>query len=301
MTAPLRAETLLLPVVAPAPSPTRRSLLALATATPKGMLGLALLACFTLMAVAGFFIPASALGSGTVEEVLRSPSGRHWLGTDELGRDVLALLVVGSQVSLLVGLAACVISVGIGAAIGIAAGYYGGWIDELLMRLTDVFLVLPWLVLMLILAALLGPSLGNTIIVIGLTGWTGTARIVRAQTMTLKTRAYVERALALGAGDLHIMRYHILPPLFSLVVANSVLVVAVSILSETSLSFLGMGDPLRVSWGAMLYHAFDAGAAALGAHWYLLPPGLCVVLVVMAFTFLGQALDDALNARGSRG
>ena len=300
MTAPLRAEAVL---AAPTPltATARRSTFAQAAASPKGKVGLALLAFFALMALAAFFLPPGALASGAADEVLRPPSAAHWLGTDELGRDVLALLVAGSQVSLLVGLAASVIAVGVGAAVGILAGYYGGWVDEALMRLTDIFLVLPWLALMLILAAILGPSLTNSIIVIGLTGWTGTARVVRAQTMSLKTRGYVERAVALGAGDLHVIRVHVLPQVFSLVVANAVLTVAVSILSETSLSFLGMGDPLRVSWGTMLYHAFDAGAAALGAHWYLLPPGLCVVLVVLAFTLLGQAMDDAMHHREERG
>ena len=228
---------------------------------------------------------------------LARPSAAHWLGTDELGRDVYSRLLYGGRITLGMVVAVVILVAPLGLAIGCVAGYAGGIWDRLLMRVTDIFLVLPWLVLMLTLAALLGPSLANIIAVIGLTGWTGTARIVRAQTLSVKERPFVERAVALGAGDLHVIRRHVLPNVFSLIFANTVLVIAVTILSETSLSFLGMGDPASVSWGSMLYHAFDSGAAALGANWYLLPPGLCVVGAVMAFTFVGQALDEVLNPR----
>jgi len=165
------------------------------------------------------------------------------------------------------------------------------------MRITDVFLVLPWLPLMLVLAALMGASIWNIIIVIGLTGWAGTARIVRAQTLTIKERQFIERARAIGSGDWHIMIKHVMPNVFPLIFANTILVTAAAILSETTLSFLGMGDSTRPSWGMMLHFAFEAGAASNGAYWYLLPPGLCVVLVVLSFTFMGYALDEILNPR----
>jgi len=266
----------------------------------RGVWGLGALLFLIAAALLSLFLPASFTHTGAVADILQPPNWRHWLGTDELGRDVLALVATGARTSLLIGITASLISVIVGTVIGVSAGYYGGWIDEILMRITDIFLVLPWLVLMLTLAALLGPSLFNIIVVIGLTGWTGTARIVRSQTLSIKERPFVERSVALGAGDLYIIWHHILPNVFSLIFANTVLVIAVTILSETSLSFLGMGDPLRVSWGSMLYHAFDSGAAALGAHWYLLPPGICVVVAVMAFTFVGQALDEVLNPRVKR-
>lgn len=263
----------------------------------RGVAGLAALAFLLFVALASLLIPASYFHTGAVADILQPPSWHHWLGTDELGRDVLALVAAGARVSLLVGVAASVISVVVGTLVGVASGYFGGWTDEILMRLTDIFLVLPWLVLMLTLAAVLGPSLFNIILVIGLTGWTGTARLVRSQTLSVKERPFVERAVALGATDSFVIARHILPNVFSLIFANTVLVIAVTILSETSLSFLGMGDPQRVSWGSMLYHAFDSGAAALGAYWYLLAPGLCVVGAVLSFTFVGQALDEVLNPR----
>jgi peptide/nickel transport system permease protein len=198
---------------------------------------------------------------------------------------------------MLVGVAATAISMVIGTVIGIVSGFYGRAVDAVLMRFTDVFLVIPWLPLMLVMAALLGPSLGNIIFVIGITSWAGTARIIRSQTLSIKERPYVERARAIGSGDSHIMFYHILPNVFPLIFANTVLVAAIAILSETTLSFLGMGDPTRVTWGVMLHFAFSMGAVSHGAWWWLLPPGICVVLVVLSFTFIGYALDEVLNPK----
>lgn len=262
-----------------------------------GIAGLVILLFFALMALVG---PHMVTYTGEIEGaemVLQPPSAAHWLGTDDLGRDVFAGVVVGSRISLLVGLAATVISMVIGAIIGIAAGYYGKTVDTILMRFTDIFLVIPWLPLMLVMAALLGPSLGNIIFVIGITGWAGTARIIRSQTLSIKERPYVERARAIGSGDLHIMVHHILPNVFPLIFANTILVAAVAILSETTLSFLGMGDPTRMSWGMMLHFAFEMGAVSFGAWWWLIPPGVCVVLVVLGFTFIGYALDEVLNPK----
>ena len=153
---------------------------------------------------------------------------------------------------------------------------------------------------MLVLAAILGSSIWNIILVIGLTSWAGTARVVRAQALSIKERQFVERAKSIGADDRHIMVKHILPNVFPLVFANTILVSAVAILSETTLSFLGMGDPTHPSWGMMLHFAFESGAASVGAFWFLLPPGLCVVAVVLAFTFLGYAFDEILNPKLER-
>lgn len=262
-----------------------------------GLAGLAILIFFALMALVGpYFVTYSSAIEGA-EMVLQPPSAEHWLGTDDLGKDVFAGVVIGSRISLLVGLAATLISMVIGSIIGIASGYYGKTVDMILMRFTDIFLVIPWLPLMLVMAALLGPSLGNIIFVIGITGWAGTARIIRSQTLSIKERPYVERARAIGSGDLHIMLHHILPNVFPLIFANTILVAAVAILSETTLSFLGMGDPTRLSWGMMLHFAFEMGAVSFGAWWWLLPPGICVVLVVLGFTFIGYALDEVLNPK----
>jgi peptide/nickel transport system permease protein len=212
-----------------------------------------------------------------------------------LGRDVLGELIYGTKTSLEIGVLATLISMVIGTVIGISSGYFGGRIDAFLMRFTDAFMVLPWLPLMLVLAALLGSSIWNIIMVIGLTSWAGTARLVRAQTLSVKERQFVERARSIGASNLYIMRKKILPNVFPLVFSNTVLVSAVAILSETTLSFLGMGDVTRPSWGMMLHYAFEAGAVSIGAYWFFIPPGLCIILLVLGFTFLGHSFDEILN------
>ncbi len=263
-----------------------------------GLIGLAILVFFALMAIFGpYLVSITTLSIDGVTKTLHPPTQGYWLGTDDLGKDIFAGIIIGSRVSLLVGVAATAISMTIGTLIGIVSGFYGKTADAILMRFTDVFLVIPWLPLMLVMAALLGPSLGNIIFVIGITSWAGTARIIRSQTLSIKERPYVERARAIGSGDGHIMFYHILPNVFPLIFANTVLVAAIAILSETTLSFLGMGDPTQVTWGMMLHFAFSMGAVSFGAWWWLLPPGICVVLVVLSFTFIGYALDEVLNPK----
>ena len=263
-----------------------------------GLIGLFILIFFALMAIfAPYLVTITTMVVDGVTQVLHPPVKGFWLGTDDLGKDIFAGVIIGSRVSLLVGVAATAISMGIGTVIGIVSGFYGKTVDAFLMRFTDVFLVIPWLPLMLVMAALLGPSLGNIILVIGITSWAGTARIIRSQTLSIKERPYVERARAIGSGDTHIMYYHILPNVFPLIFANTVLVAAIAILSETTLSFLGMGDPTQVTWGMMLHFAFSMGAVSFGAWWWLLPPGICVVLVVLSFTFIGYALDEVLNPK----
>ena len=229
--------------------------------------------------------------------VLAGPSLKYPLGTDDLGRSILTMTIWGSRISLIVGFLATVITMVIGSLIGIFAGYRGGWIDALLMRVTDWFLVIPWLALAIVLASILGQSLFIIIIVIGVTSWPSTARVVRAQVLSVKERPFVERARALGASDWHLITRHILPNVFPVIFANTILIVAIAILSETTLSFLGLGDPLHISWGTILEFAYDAGATSLGAWWWLVAPGLCIVLVVLAFTMCGYALDEVLNPR----
>ena len=264
-----------------------------------GVAGLAILVVFVLVAVfADVLAPEARLSvTNAPGAPLEPPSARFWLGTDELGRSVLDLVIQGSQISLLVGFLATGISMLIGALIGVMAGYFGGWVDVILMRFTDWFLVIPFLPLAIVLAAILGRSLFIIALVIGVTTWPGTARVVRAQVLTLKERPYVERARALGAGNCQIIGRHILPNVFPLIFANTILVVAVAILTETTLSFLGLGDPFSVSWGSILESAFAEGAISLGAWWYLVPPGLCIVLVVLGFTMCGYAFDEILDPR----
>jgi peptide/nickel transport system permease protein len=265
-----------------------------------GMVGLIILLLFVAVAVFAPFIASPENLDPTCTcagEPLQPPSLAFPFGTDDLGRSVFALTVLGSRISLLVGFLATLISVVIGAVVGIVAGYFGRWPEVLLMRLTDWFLVIPFLPLAIVLASIIGPSLGVIILVIGLTSWPSTARIVRAQVLSVKARPYVERAQALGASNWHLTTRHILPNVGPIIFANTVLLVAIAILSETTLSFLGLGDPLSTSWGTILDAAFSGGAATAGNWWWLIPPGVAIVLVVLAFTMCGYALDEILNPR----
>ena len=276
-----------------------RATLALAWSDPIGRTGFLLLALTFLVALAGptlFPFNPAQVGT-TATSILQPPSAQHWLGTDELGRDVFRETLSGSQISLLVGLLATAISMLAGTAVGLGAGYSRGPLGALMMRITDFFLVLPTLPLIIVLAAIIGQSLGVIILVIGLTSWASTARIVRSQVLSLRERVFVDRVRALGATDLRIAVVHILPHVLPLIFANTVLVIAGSILSEATLAFLGLGDPVHVSWGTMLHYAFDVGAASRGAWWYLLPPGIGIVVVVLGFTLIGYTLDRILNPR----
>jgi len=261
-------------------------------------IGSVTLVFFVLVAIFGpIFLPFSTLEFGEVSDMLLPPGPGHILGTDDMGRDVLANLIAGSRISLLVGITATLISMVIGTVIGLISGYFGKTVDQILMRITDFFLVIPWLPLVMVLAALLGTSIWIIIVVIGITSWAGTARVVRSQTLSIKERQFIERTVSIGASSSHIMIRHILPNIFPLVFANTILVVAVAITSETTLSFLGLGDPSRPSWGMMLHYAFECGAASVGAYWYYLPPGICVVAIVLAFTLMGYAFDEILNPK----
>jgi len=265
-----------------------------------GMAGLTVLAVFVLVALlAPILIPADALDVTKAQgERFGAPSVAFPMGTDDSGRSMLLLLAYGTRISLTVGLAATVVAMVIGTAVGILAGHFRGPTSHVLVGVTDWFLVIPFLPLAIVLATVLGPSTLNLIIVIGITSWAGTARLIRAQTLSIEGRPYLERARALGAGNWHQMTRHVLPNVFPLVLANTTLTVAIVILSETTLSFLGLGDPLAPSWGALLDRAFSSGAVSRGAWWFVLPPGICVVLVVMGFTLVGRAIERILDPRG---
>ncbi|MFD1661829.1 ABC transporter permease [Streptomyces caeni] len=264
-----------------------------------GVLGLVMLGVFALVAVGAPLLadPAGLDITRVTAPSHAAPSPAYPLGTDENGRSILTLLIYGTRISLLVGLAATAISVAIGAAMGVAAGFYGRWLRSLLMGITDWFLVIPFLPLAIVLGTLFGASLLNIIVVIGITSWPGTARLVAAQALTVRSRPYLERAKALGADDWHQMTRHVLPNVMPLVLANTVLTVSVAILSETTLSFLGLGDPTQVSWGSILDHANGSGAMSRHEWWFVLPPGICVVLVVLGFTLVGRTLESVLNPR----
>jgi peptide/nickel transport system permease protein len=233
----------------------------------------------------------------TIQDIYNPPSTAHWFGTDDAGKDVFSNFVHGARVSLIVGFFAAFISVFIGGVMGIVAGFYGGRVENLLMRFTDIFLVIPDLPLMVVIVAMTKPSLMNIIFVIGLLGWTTTSRIVRSQTLAVKSRKFVLRARAIGAGNGHIILNHILPLVLPLLVVNAILVVSLAILDESTLSFLGLGDPTSLSWGQMLNFAFGRGAMSAGAWWALVVPGLGIVWVVLGLTLLGHGLEQILNPR----
>lgn len=221
----------------------------------------------------------------------------HPLGTDHIGRDVYSMTLYGTRASLEVGLIATLISVALGASIGLGAGYFGRVTDEVLMRVTDFFLVLPWFPLMIVMMSILGKEFLWVIVVIGITGWPSTARIVRSQVLTLKERQFIERARAVGAGDAHIIRRHILPNVMPLMFANTVLLISLAIFSEAFLDFFGLGDPKVISWGSMLEAAYANGAFDNNAWWWIAAPGMAIVLMVLSFSLVGYALDDVLNPK----
>lgn len=262
--------------------------------------GLVVLLGFVAMALlAPWISPASGLRAVDSLEnpTWASPSWAYPLGTDALGRSVAAQFVWGARVSLYVGLAATVLTIAIGSLVGVTSGFFGGWTDAVLMRLTDWFLVIPFLPFAIVLASVLSRSLTSIIIVIAVTSWPGTARLVRAQVLTVKQRLYVDRARALGASQRHVVTRHVLPNVAPLILANVTLAVPISILTETTLAFLGLGDPTRASWGKTLEESFAAGAITRNAWWYYLPAGVGIVLVVLSFTLVGRAIEEILDPR----
>jgi peptide/nickel transport system permease protein len=263
---------------------------------PQATIGGAVLVLTILVAIfAPFLAPY-----GPREKVgppFAPPSSEFPLGLDDGGIDMLSLIIYGSRVSLIVGFAAAAVAMLIGGTIGILAGYFGGKSDVALMRVTDYFLVIPDVPLMIVIAAIWGRSLTNIIIIIGVIYWTGTARIIRAQVKSVRERVYVRRAQALGASDSRIIFRHVLPQVAPLLVANTVLTVAIAIFAETALAFLGLGDPSLISWGRLIENAFVSNAISVDAWWAIAPPGIAVAVVILACTLLGTAIEDSLNPR----
>ena len=300
------------PATAPAPAPPsarqlswarrRRALAAFWREFRKDRSGVVALIFLIVLVILALAAPLLANSRGLSAALSTNPAnagpGWHYpLGTDADGRSVLTELIWGARISLLIGFTATLLCMVIGAVVGIVAGHYGKVTDNLLMRVTDWFLVVPFLPLAIVLAKTLGPSLGVIIFVIGITSWPGTARIIRAQAMAVETRPYLERSRALGAGHRHLMVRHVLPNVAPLLLANTILTVAGAILAETTLSFLGLGDPLRPSWGEMLNEAFFTGGGTAGNQLWLIAPGIAIILVVLSFTMVGHALESALDPK----
>ena len=263
---------------------------------PAALAGALFLAAMTATAILAPWIAPYPLHE-QVGPVFGHPSWNHLLGLDDGGIDMVTLLIWGMRVSLVVGFAATFVSMVIGGTIGVVAGYFGGGIDNLLMRITDYFLVIPDVPLMIVVAAIWGPSLFHIIIVIGILLWTSTARVIRAQVKSVRERVYVKRARALGAGHTRIVVRHVLPQVAPLLIASTVLTIAVAIFDETALAFLGLSDPSTISLGRIIANAFERAAISTGAWWAVVPPGVLVAALILACSLVGGALEDALNPR----
>ena len=260
------------------------------------MVGLVIIVFFVVLALIAPLISPYSTAAQTCA-VYAPPSIHHWLGCDDGGIDMLSELMQGGRISLVVGFAATLVAMVIGGGVGIVSGYFGGWIDVTLMRITDYLLVIPDLVFAMVIADIWGATLFHVIIVIGILEWTTTARVIRAQVMSLKERVYVKRARAIGSGHLRIIAKHILPQVGPLLMANTVLTVAIAIYLETALAFLGLEDPTVITWGTILEHANDRTAITAGAWWAIVPDGFAIAGVIVGCFMLGQAIEDALNPR----
>lgn len=268
---------------------------------PLGRIGVGLLLAFVIMGIAADWIApfdpmaVNYLPDGELAR-LAPPENPHWFGTSYYGRDVLSQIIHGAGVSLVVGVVAAVVTVAIGLNVGLLAGYFGGRIDAILMRMTDVAFGIPFLPFAVLLVALLQPSIWNIILTISCLQWRSAARVIRAQVMTLRTRAYVRAAEVAGAGHLRIMYRHIVPGLLPLILLYVAFGVAYSVLAEASISFLGFGDPDRITWGGMLHDAYITGSLS-SAWWTVLPPGACITLLVLAAFMIARECERAADPR----
>jgi ABC-type dipeptide/oligopeptide/nickel transport system permease subunit len=265
----------------------------------RARFGLAVVVLLILGALLAPFIARHDPTTIDLTNTLAAPSGVHWLGTDVQGRDVWARLVYGARVSLTVGVVSQALSLILGVAAGLVAGFYGKWVDDVVMRLADITLAFPTLLLLIAMAAALQPSLGTVMLTIGVVGWAGMARLVRGQVLVVRQTEYVQAERALGAGDLRIMLRHVLPNVIAPVVIAATLGVAGAIMAEAALSFLGLGvQPPTPSWGAMIADGRDLSQLR-GAPWTSLFPGLAIGAAVLGFNLLGDALRDALDPRAA--
>ena len=257
--------------------------------------GLVMIAIMFLIAGLAFFLAPQDPGKTDVSLKLKAPSLHHYLGTDQLGRDVFSRMLYGSRISLSVGFVAVGISILIGILVGAVAGFYGGWIDSFLMRFVDTMLCFPSFFLILTVVALLGPSIFNIMVVIGITSWMGTARLVRAEFLSLRERDFTQAAKALGVKNPRIIFRHILPNASAPVFVSATLKVASAILVEAGLSFLGFGvQPPAPSWGNILT---EGRTYIFDAWWLTVFPGLAILVTVLSFNLLGEGLRDALDPR----
>jgi peptide/nickel transport system permease protein len=270
---------------------------------PLGKTGVILLGVFMVMAITSFFVPLidpmydPMTGIDPDIKLSTGPSLAHWLGTDNVGRDILAQLLEGAKVAFIVGLSSAFFSIVIGTLIGMIAGYAGGLVDAFLMRLADIIMVLPSLVILLILASLFGQfNIWIIVFIIAIMRWPAVSRVIRSQTLSLKHRPFIEASRVAGASHVRIVLRHIMPNVLPLAFLYMTFRVTSAILVEAALSFLGFGDPSQVSWGMMLQWVWKSGHMFQAPYW-LIPPGLCISLLTLAFYMLGRAMDEVLDPR----
>lgn len=268
-----------------------------------GKIGLMLLSVFALMALCSFIPPhidpMYNPMTGVDPQIYNStgPSLKHWLGTDFMGRDIFSQLLAGARIAFMVGASAAFMSIVLGTVIGMISGYLGGFTDTLLMRVADIFMVLPVLLVILILASLFGQlNIWIIVLIISIFKWPGVSRVIRAQTLSLKERPFIDAARVVGASHLRIIFRHIMPNVLPLSFLYMTFMVTYAIIVEAALAFLGFGDPGTVSWGMMLQWVWKTGHMFKAPYW-LLPPGLCISLITLSFYMIGRAMDDVLDPR----
>lgn len=266
-----------------------------------GSIGIAILVVYLVIALAApVIVPFDP--EKRVAEPFLPPGGDYLLGTNDVGQDIFSEIIYGTRISLLIGVLAGLFTILIGAVVGIVSGYVGGRVDSILMRIVDLALVIPFLPLMILLAAFLGPSFWNLIFVISILRWASPARVIRSQVLTLKTKGYVEAARSIGTSMPTVLLRHILPGVVPITLSQFVLEASNAILIEASLSFLGLGDPFNKSWGTILYYAQARNAFLTDAWlWWVLPPGMLITALVIGFAFTGFSLEEIFNPRLRKG
>ena len=265
----------------------------------KSKLGLSGLVLFVFIVAIALAAPVIAPYNPwlTVGQPFGAPSIAHILGTNDAGQDILSELMYGARTSLLVGVCAALLVTALGTTVGIVAGYFGGVIENTLMRITDIFLIIPDLPFIMILALYLGPSVWNVILAIGMLWWSVTARVIRSIVLTVKEETFIESARSLGASNSHIILSEILPHTIPVIIVGVIRFTGFGVLYEAGLSFLGLGDPNAKSWGTMLHFAESRGALLRGMWWWFLPPGFCISLTIISFTLISFSLDKILNPK----
>ena len=269
-------------------------------ANKLAVIALGILLILTIVSIIAPLITLHDRDKIDMENAYQAPSSEHWLGTDDLGRDTYTRLIYGGRVSLSVGLVSTSISLVIGVLLGAISGYFGKWVDNLIMRIVDIFMCFPFFVIAIAIAAVLGPSIYNVMFISGILSWTGVCRIVRAEVLAIKEREFIEAATSLGLESYEIITKHILPNVLAPIIVYATLGIAGGILSEAGLSFLGLGvKQPQPSWGNMLASA--QSLRSLRLHWWLwIPPGLMVLFTILSINILGDGLRDALDPKLKR-